>query len=94
MLIGQHEHTLDPKKRLSLPSRFRKELGKTVILTNGLDRSIFLYPKKEWGQMLVRFGELSIGNPDTRSFSRFILAGAIETDIDPAGRILIPDLPD
>ena len=91
MLIGEHKHTLDTKKRLSLPSKFRKELGKTVVVTRGLDTCIFVYSVKEWKKFSEKLGELSMGQSDTRAFNRFILGGAVEVDIDSAGRILIPD---
>ena len=91
MLIGEHKHTLDTKKRLSLPSKFRKELGKTVIITKGLDSSFFVYSIKEWKKFSEKLGELSMGQGDTRAFSRYFLGGAVEVDIDSAGRILIPD---
>lgn len=91
MLIGQYTHTLDPKKRLSLPSQFRRELGKKVVLTNGLDHSLFVYSQKEWNKVAERLGELGIGNADTRSFNRFMLGGACEVEVDASGRILVPD---
>ena len=91
MLIGEHKHTLDTKKRLSLPSKFRKELGKTVVITRGLDTSLFVYSVDEWKKFTEKLGNLSMGQSDTRAFNRFILGGAVETDIDSAGRILIPD---
>jgi MraZ protein len=91
MLIGEHTHTLDTKKRLSLPSKFRKELGKKVILTRGLDTCVFVYSQKEWKHFSEKLSDLSMGQSDTRAFNRFILGGAVETEIDSAGRILIPD---
>jgi MraZ protein len=91
MLIGEHRHTLDTKKRLSLPSKFRKELGKTVVITKGLDSCIFLYSTKEWKIFTGKLGELSLGQGDTRAFTRHFMGGAAEVDIDSAGRILIPD---
>lgn len=91
MLIGQYEHTLDPKKRLSLPAKWRKELGKKVVVTNGLDNSLFIYPQKEWERVAEKLSELSFGQSKSRGFNRFILSGAVEVDIDAAGRILIPD---
>ena len=91
MLIGQYTHTLDPKKRLSLPSAFRKELGKKVVLTNGLDHSIFIYSLKEWEKVASKLGEMGFGNSDTRSFNRFMLGGASLVEVDASGRILIPD---
>lgn len=91
MLIGEHTHTLDAKKRLSLPAKFRKELGKTIVITKGLDSSLFVYSTKEWKKFAEKLGELSMGHGDTRAFSRYFLGGAVEVDIDSAGRILIPE---
>ena len=91
MLIGEYAHILDPKKRLSLPSKFRKELGRKVVVTRGLDNCLFVYSLKEWEHISKRLGELSIGQADTRGFNRFMLSGAVEVDVDSVGRILIPD---
>lgn len=91
MLIGEHLHTLDPKKRLSLPAKFRKELGKTVVITKGLDNCLFVYSGKEWKKFTEQLNGLSMGQSDTRAFSRYFLGKAAEVDIDSAGRILIPD---
>lgn len=91
MLIGEFLHKLDDKKRVSLPSKFRKELGKKVVITHGLDNCLFVYPLAEWKKIADRLGELGMGQADTRGFNRFLLAGAQEVDVDAAGRILIPD---
>lgn len=91
MFIGEYTHTLDPKKRLSLPSKFRKELGKSVVITRGLDHCLFLLSQSAWKKLVQRFSELSIGSSDTRGFNRFMLSGAVEVDVDSAGRVLIPD---
>ncbi len=91
MLLGQFSHTLDDKNRLSLPAKFRKELGKTVIVTRGLDRCLFVYPVKEWKTFTGKLGELSMGQTDARSFTRFMLGGAAEVDLDSSGRVLIPE---
>ncbi|MDE2079036.1 MAG: division/cell wall cluster transcriptional repressor MraZ [Patescibacteria group bacterium] len=91
MLIGEYQHTLDPKKRLSLPAKFRKELGKTVIVTRGLDHCLFVFSASAWKKLAEKFADLSIGSSDTRGFNRFMLSGAVEADVDSAGRILIPD---
>lgn len=91
MLIGEFQHKLDDKKRVSLPSKFRKELGKKVVITHGLDNCLFVYPLGEWKKIADRLGDLGMGQADTRGFNRFLLAGAQEVDVDAAGRILIPD---
>lgn len=91
MLIGEYQHTLDPKKRLSLPAKFRKELGKNLIVTRGLDHCLFVFSSAAWKKLTAKFADLSIGSSDTRGFNRFMLSGAVEADVDSAGRILIPD---
>ncbi len=91
MLIGEYTHTLDPKKRLSLPARFRQELGRKVVITRGLDNCLFMYSTKEWSKVSEKLGELSFTKSDTRGFNRFMLSGAVEVEVDSAGRILIPD---
>ncbi len=91
MLIGEYTHTLDSKKRLSLPAKFRKEIGKKVVVTRGLDACLFMYPEKAWGRIAEKLAALPMGQGDTRALSRFMLSGAVETEVDSAGRILIPD---
>jgi MraZ protein len=91
MLLGEYKHTLDDKKRISLPIKFRKEVGKKIVVTHGLDNCLFLYSLGEWQKIAEKLGSLSIGQADTRRFNRFILGGAVEIEVDSLGRILIPD---
>ena len=91
MLIGEYLHTLDSKKRLSLPSKFRKEMGKRVVVTRGLDMCLFLFPERAWRAIAQKLAVLPFGETNARGMARFLLAGAVEVDIDTAGRILIPD---
>lgn len=91
MLLGEYVHLLDSKKRLSLPSKFRKELRRKVVVTRGLDNCLFLYSLPEWEKISGKLGNLSFAQADTRGFNRFMLSGAVETDVDKAGRILIPE---
>ena len=91
MLIGKYTHELDPKKRLTLPSKWRSDLGKKVVVTNGLDNSLFVFGVKEWEIVAQKLAQSGFGNQDSRSFNRFILGNAFETDVDAAGRIVIPD---
>ncbi|MBI2617861.1 division/cell wall cluster transcriptional repressor MraZ [Candidatus Kaiserbacteria bacterium] len=91
MLIGEYTHSLDTKKRLSLPKKFRTELGRKVVVTRGLDNCLFMYPMQAWRKTAKRLEELSFAQADTRGFNRFMLSGAVEVDIDSVGRILVPD---
>ncbi|HEX8993851.1 MAG TPA: division/cell wall cluster transcriptional repressor MraZ [Candidatus Paceibacterota bacterium] len=91
MLIGEYTHTLDDKKRLSLPSKFRKELGSKLVVTRGLDACLFVFSEKSWKKIAEQIANLPIGQADTRGLGRFLLAGASEIDVDSAGRVLVPD---
>ena len=91
MLIGQYEHTIDTKKRLALPAKFRGELGDKVIITRGIEGCLAVYTQDEWKIMSDKLGSLTISQSEARSFTRMILAGAMEVSLDKLGRILIPD---
>lgn len=91
MLIGQYKHTIDSKKRLALPVKFRGELGNKVIITKGVEKCLVVYTEKEWEVMSQKLGNLPIAQVEARSFARIILAGAMEVILDKLGRILIPD---
>lgn len=91
MFIGEYHHSFDAKNRISLPSKFRKELGGSVIVTRGLDSCLFVYPRAAWKKEAEKLAEHSTGNAAGRGLSRLMLAGASEADVDSAGRILVPD---
>ncbi len=91
MLIGEYRHNLDDKKRLALPAGLRPKLGKKVVLTRGLDNCLFVYPLAQWQKLTEELEKLPMGQVDARNFSRFLFAGAVETELDSLGRILIPD---
>ncbi len=91
MFIGEYKYTIDSKKRLALPSKFRKDLGRTVIVTKGLENCLVVYPIKEWKVMSDKLGKLPTSQMEARGFARIMLAGAMEVGLDALGRALIPD---
>ena len=91
MLIGEYKHNLDAKRRLAIPSKFRKELGEGAILTMGLDNCLFIFPSKFWAPFAEMLAGLSMAKQDTRAFARLFLSGATEVEFDSLGRILIPE---
>ena len=91
MFIGEYQHSIDPKKRLAVPSKFRSELENKVVVTRGLDKCLFIYPMKVWQELAEKLGSIPVGESATRSFVRLMLAGATDVETDRQGRILIPD---
>ncbi|MFA6314747.1 MAG: division/cell wall cluster transcriptional repressor MraZ [Candidatus Paceibacterota bacterium] len=92
MLIGQYTHSIDDKNRLSLPAKFRQEMGKKVVITPGLDSCLFIFTVKQWEKISERLSvsESSMLQADNRGFNRFLLGGAVEVEVDAVGRMLIP----
>ncbi len=89
MFIGEYHHNLDDKGRLTIPSKLRYELKEDFILTRGLDKCLFIYPKDEWENVIEKYKELP-NTRDARNYKRFLLSGATTCDVDKQGRINIP----
>jgi MraZ protein len=93
MLIGEYRHTIDDKNRLSLPAKFRQEMGKNVVVTPGLDSCLFIFTMKEWEKISgsLSVSESSLLQADNRKLNRYLLGGAVEIEVDSVGRMLIPE---
>ncbi|MDD3662897.1 MAG: division/cell wall cluster transcriptional repressor MraZ [Candidatus Pacebacteria bacterium] len=91
MLIGEYTHTLDEKNRMSLPVKFRKEIGNSVVIAPGLDNCLSLFTIKEWQKISSKLSDSSMLASDNRSFSRFMFGQAVDVGVDSQGRILIPE---
>lgn len=90
MFYGEYQHTIDPKGRVIVPSKFRTSLGERFILTKGLDNCLFAYSSEEWSNLEAKLKSLPFTNKDVRAFIRFFFSGATECEVDKQGRILIP----
>lgn len=89
MLIGEYYHSLDPKGRVTIPSKFIEDLNE-FVMTKGLDECLFLYPNSEWEKIENKLKELPMTNKAVRSFVRTFFSGACDCAIDKQGRVLIP----
>lgn len=91
MFIGEYSYTIDEKRRISVPPKFRESLGKTAIITRGIENCLVLYPLKEWEKLSQKLENLPSSKIDARGFARIMLSGAVDTELDKMGRVLIPD---
>ena len=89
MLMGEFHHNIDDKGRLTLPAKFREELGDSFIITRGLESCLFVYTMDEWKKITERLNNLPFTRKDARSFMRFFLSGATAVEFDKQGRINI-----
>jgi len=91
MLLGEYEHTIDEKNRLTLPAKFRKALAGGLVVTRGLDRCLYAFPVDEWEQSVrARLSALDPLSQQVRQLRRFFYSGAAEAEPDKQGRVMIP----
>jgi len=91
MFIGEYKHNLDEKGRMAVPKKFREELKGGAVITRGLDNCLFLYTKKEWEKLAEKLASLPFSQAKSRAFSRLMLAGAMDVEVDKQGRIVLPE---
>jgi len=91
MFIGEYIYSIDDKKRMAIPAKFRKDLGTGGVITKGIDECLVLYPTKEWGEIVEKLQNLPAAKGEARAFVRIMLSGAIDVKFDKLGRILLPD---
>ena len=93
MFRGTYEHTIDPKGRLSIPSRYREDLVArritTLVLSEG-DHCVATFPLDEWEKLEADLRQHSPFSPERRNMVRVMVASAKECEVDRAGRILVP----
>ncbi len=90
MFLGQYEHSIDDKGRLTLPAKFRPGLEAGLVVTLGLDGCLFVFPRAKWEELAARIEALPVTNPDARNFARLMFANAFDSELDRQGRVLIP----
>jgi len=91
MFIGEYTFTIDNKRRIAIPAKFRRLLGKRAVITRGLDNCLVVYPMEEWKKVAKKLQSLPSSRMDARSFVRILLSGAADVVLDKLGRILVPD---
>lgn len=90
MFVGEYSHSLDTKGRLIIPAKFRESLGDVFMVTKGLDGCLSVYDMQGWKELEEKLQALPLTNANARKFTRFMLGGAIECEVDKQGRILLP----
>jgi MraZ protein len=90
MLLGEHEHSLDDKNRLTLPAKLRGEFEDGVVVTRGLDGCLRAYPRTAWAELATRIQSLDPLSEDARRMRRHVFSGAAQGELDKQGRMVIP----
>ncbi len=90
MLLGEHDHTLDDKNRLTLPAKLREELGEGVVVTRGMDGCLYAYAAGDWDGLAERIRALDPLSREGRMMHRHFFSGAVRADLDKQGRMVLP----
>jgi MraZ protein len=90
MFLGEFEHNIDDKGRLTIPAKFRDELEGGVVVTRGLDGCLWAYSRGEWENLAEKIGQLPTTNRAARNFARFMFSSAFDSVPDRQGRVLVP----
>ncbi|GAB4157489.1 MAG: hypothetical protein Fur003_1270 [Candidatus Dojkabacteria bacterium] len=91
MIIGEYTTKIGDKKRIAIPQKLRKELGKNLILTRGYEDSLVLVNKGMWEKIAGEVINGSFINQNIRDTSRFLVGSATEVAPDSQGRIVVPN---
>ena len=90
MFLGEFSHNFDEKGRLTIPAKFRDELAGGLVVTRGIDRCLFVFPRPVWEILADRIAKLPMTDRSARNFGRLMFSGAADFVPDRQGRVLVP----
>jgi len=90
MFLGQYEHTIDDKGRLTIPARYRELLADGAYVTRGFDKNLYVLTTASFQHIFDQVNTTSLTNPASRSLRHLLFANAEKVEVDKLGRILIP----
>jgi MraZ protein len=90
MFLGEFQHAIDEKGRLTIPAKYRGLLANGMVVTRGFDRNLMAFTMTGWEELAERIKGLSLTDPHSREFRRRVFSGAVDLTPDKQGRILLP----
>ena len=90
MFIGNYQHSLDDKGRLTVPARFRELLEGGAFVTRGFDNCLMVLTPSYFDEVYQRINAMNLADFSARMLRRLIISNAFEVSPDKVGRILVP----
>jgi MraZ protein len=91
MFLGEYEHTIDDKNRLTLPARFRQSFADGVVVTRGFDPCLAVFTKEGWEEFSAsRLAGLDRFSREARDMRRYLFSATVESELDKQGRVTLP----
>ena len=88
--FGRYEHSLDPKGRVILPSKFRAPFEHGGYLTQFHDRCLALWTPDDFERQMAQMEAKEEQGRTERNLARLWAQGTQEVDVDKQGRLAIP----
>lgn len=89
MLLGEFEHSIDDKGRITIPAKFRGRLAQGLVVTKAIDPCLWLYPVDTWDELSAKIRGLPLTDPKAREFRRQVFGGAADSVPDRQGRVIL-----
>ena len=90
MFLGRYEHTIDSKGRLAIPARYRGRLEGGLVITQGYDDCLWIFPRDVFQTRAEKLRDIPEGQADARTFERLVFINAVDGEMDSQGRVVIP----
>lgn len=87
--VGCYPHTLDAKKRVFIPAKYREDLGEEFYITRKFGKFLSIYTADEWQAFVEKIEKL----PESvaEEIQDYILGAAQKCTPDSSGRIILDD---
>ena len=87
--VGSYKHSLDAKKRVFIPAKFRDELGEEFYIPRKFDTYLSIYTAEDWEVYVDKIQQL----PETVAIEvqDFLLGIAQKCVPDASGRIILDE---
>lgn len=87
--VGSYKHSLDAKKRIFIPSKFREDLGEEFYITRKFDTYLSIYTAEEWQEYVEKIEKLP--ESEAVEIQDFLLGAAQKCVPDSSGRIILDE---
>ena len=88
---GTFDYTLDAKNRLTVPAKFRSALADGVVLSKGIERCVQVWTPTGFDAYIqAALRDVHALSEQGRKLNRFFSANSLDTELDSAGRVMLP----
>jgi len=89
MFFGEYYHSIDPKNRMIIPSKYRAALGDRFIITRGFQKCLYIFTTDEWERLYEKTKVIPMTDEQGQRFARMFFSSAFDSEQDLNGRVLI-----